>query len=820
VYLAAVSVLVGPLGNIRAAESLGASSILQALHGFRDLGSALLIAAHPDDENTQLITYLSRGRNYRTAYLSVTRGDGGQNLLGAEFGEELGVIRTQELLAARRLDGGRQFFTRAIDFGYSKSPDETLKFWDRQQALSDVVRVIRTFRPDVVITRFSTQGGRGQHGHHTASAILGVEAFKLAGDPKAFPEQLGTLKPWQPRHLFMNGGGFGRGGGADTGNTLRIDVSGNDPASGESFAALAGRSRSQHKTQGFGNFTGGGRGGGTESFQLLAGEPATKDIMDGVDTTWSRVRGGAEIGPLADDVIAKFNPQDASASIPALLAIHGRVAALDGDPLVDEKRHLLDKIIRDCLGLTVETTVPQAEVVPGESLAMHHAAQVRSGIVPVRWKAVSYWGAAGQLSEVIELRPNQVATRNATKPVAASTPITQPYWLRQEPSAGMYRVEDPTLIGLPENPPAFPIQQIFDVGDQTIVIPDEPVQVASDPTKGETRRRVDVIPPVALRFEFGVRLFTPGSARPVEVEVVAFRAGATGIVHLDVPDGWKVTPAANRFRLAKVGDRAKVSFDVTPPAKAAAASLTAQVQVGDAHFDNQHIEIKYGHIPLQVLQPPATIKAVSLDLKTRGHQVGYLPGAGDSVAGCLEQMGYQVKMLATTDLTAAGLAGLDAIVVGVRAFDTHRDLASLMPALFAYVEAGGTVVMQYNRVDGFGSSPLTLRVSQERVTDETAPVTFLAPDHPVLNTPNRITDADFAGWVQERGIYFPNQWDERFTPILASGDPGETPLKGGLLVAQYGRGHFVYTGLVFFRQLPAGVPGAYRLFANLVSLGK
>ena len=378
----------------RAAEPVPApSAILQELRSFRELGSVLYVAAHPDDENTQLITYLARGRGYRTAYLSVTRGDGGQNVLGPEFDEELGVIRTQELLAARRLDGGRQFFTRAIDFGFSKDYRETLKIWDRQQVLADVVRVIRSFRPDVVITRFSPEPGN-THGHHTASAVLALEAFKLAGDPKAFPEQLDELTLWQPKRILLNSGGFGRGpGGGNNTNTpggLRIDVSGNDPVLGESFGAIAGRSRAMHKTQGFGNFGGGGGGGARpESFQLLSGEPATNDILDGVDTTWGRVPGGAEIGKLTDEVIAKFNPQDPAASVPALLAIRSRLAALPADRLVDEKRQQFDRIVQACLGLSVETVVAQAEAVPGEALKLRHTVIVRAS-VPVRWVAVRY----------------------------------------------------------------------------------------------------------------------------------------------------------------------------------------------------------------------------------------------------------------------------------------------------------------------------------------------------------------------------------------------------------------------------------------------
>ena len=456
--IAGICILAGD-GAGEAAEPPPAA-ILQQLQSFREMGSALYIAAHPDDENTLLIAYLARGRNYRTAYLSLTRGDGGQNVLGPEFGEELGVARTQELLAARRLDGGRQFFSRAVDFGFSKDYRETLNIWDKQQVLSDVVRVIREFRPDVLIVRFSPQPG-GTHGHHTASTVLALEAFKLAGDTNAFPDQLRELAPWQPKRILWNAGGFQRGGTGT--NSIRMEISGNDPVSGESFAEVAARSRAMHKTQGFDNFRGFGGGGGprTESFQTLDGEIATNDILDGVDATWSRVPGGADIGKLADEVIAKFNPDNPSASVPALLELRSQLTALPTtDPLVVEKRAQLDRILQACLGLEVETVIPQAEVVPGESLKMRHSAIVRSS-VPVRWLGARYPVTGSGITNAVELRPNQPALLDSVQTLPASTPLTQPYWLREEGTPGMFRVDDPKLIGRPENPPVFPVRAGF-----------------------------------------------------------------------------------------------------------------------------------------------------------------------------------------------------------------------------------------------------------------------------------------------------------------------------------------------------------------------
>jgi LmbE family N-acetylglucosaminyl deacetylase len=804
----------------RADESPSGAAILQQLQGFQELGSVLHIAAHPDDENTQLLTYLARGRHVRTAYLSVTRGNGGQNVLGPEFGDELGLIRTEELLAARHLDGGQQFFTRAIDFGFSKDYEETLRIWDKQEVLSDVVRVIREFQPDVVITRFSPEPSR-THGHHTASAVLAAEAFKLAGDPNAFADQLKDLKVWQPTRLLINTGGPGRGGQQNADSSgLRLDISGTDSVLNLSFSDIAAQSRAMHKSQGFGNFSfGGGRGGGrVETFQLLDGQPAKDDIFEGIDTTWNRVSGGAEIGKLTQALIAKFKPEDPAASVPDLLALRSILAKLPSSRLVEQKCHDLDQILQSCLGLTVQTTVPHAEVVPGESIALYHTALVRSR-VPVRWLGVRYPVDGQEVTESVELKPNELAQLNATETVPANTPLSQPYWLREPAKIGTYRVADPTLIGRPENPPAYPIEQIFEVGGQKLVIADEPVEILA--TGGH--RRLEVVAPVALSFDYDVQNFIPGVARPVQVHIAAVRPGIAGELRLEAPPDWKISPASQPFQIAEAGQKTTVAFTVTPPVHTTSTDMVAHAQLNGATYDVGRIEIRYSHIPPLLLQPTAQLKAVAMNLAIRGTSVGYLPGAGDSVAQCLEQMGYKVRQLDANDLTEDGLRGLDALVIGVRAFNVRTDLAAHLPAIFAFCEAGGNVILQYNRPEGTKTekmSPYNLAISGDRVTDEQSPVTFLAPDHPALNVPNKITSADFDGWVQERGIYFPNKWDDNFAPLIACNDPGEAPLKSGILVAKYGKGYFVYTSLVWFRELPAGVPGAYRLFANLVSLGK
>ena len=802
-----------------------APDILQDLNNFREMGSVLYVAAHPDDENNQLIAYLADGRHYRTVYLSLTRGDGGQNVLGPEFGDELGMIRTEESLAAGHIDGARPYFSRALDFGFSKDYSETLSIWDREDVISDIVRIIREFHPDVVITRFSLIPG-GTHGHHTASAMLALEAFKAAGNPNEFPDQIREgLNPWQPKRIMWNVGGFQ---GDETNGTplVRVNVGGTDPISGKSYAEIAAHSRSMHKTQGFGNFADfrGNSGPRYETFELLAGTPATQDILDGVDTTWSRVPDGVSIGKLADDVMAKFNQQDPAASVPELLKIKKRLAGLAmDDSVVSEKRQLLDRIIQECLGLTVETTVPQAEVVPGETLNLHLSATVQSDVVPVRWIASRYPSINGKFAVNAKLSANETISRDSAETLPANTPVSQPYWLRESRSAGMFRVNDPSLIGRPENPPVFPVEQVFEVGGQTLIVPDQPLQTTAKRDEGESRE-LEVISPVTLTVTSGVELFAPGAARPMTVTVTATRPNISGTLQLNAPAGWEVSPATLPIHLAAAGDQAPFTFTVTAPSKPTTANITAEAEVGGNRYNNGRVVINYPHIPLLLLQPQAECKAVCLNMDIRAHNIGYLPGAGDSVAQNLEDMGCQVTTLTGADLTPERLKGFDAVVIGVRAFNVRTDLASHLPGLFAYVEAGGNVIEQYNRpgrdLKTDQLAPYSLQISSDRVTDPSAPVTFLAPDHPALNTPNKITSADFDNWIQERGTYYPDSWDDHWTPILACGDAGEAPLKGGLLVAPYGKGYFVYSGLVFFRQLPAGVPGAYRLFANLVSLGK
>jgi LmbE family N-acetylglucosaminyl deacetylase len=812
--------------------------ILQELREFAQMGRVLHIAAHPDDENTLQITYLARARHYQTAYLSITRGDGGQNEIGPEFDAELGLARTQELLEARKDDRGRQYFTRALDFGFSKDYIETLRVWDRQAILGDTVRVIRMFRPDVITTAFSPIPST-THGHHTASAVLALEAFKIAGDPQAYPEQLADgLTPWQPTRIFTGAGGGGRGGPVPTTpDIVRLEVSGEDEVSGEPYGVISARSRGRHITQ-FGRpgagAGGGSRGGAPGATTVIAlrfadGAPATNDLMEGIDTSWNRVPGGTDLARATEAVIASFNRANPASSVPALLALRTRLAALPRDLILDEKRTQLDRILQACLGLTAETLVDNAEAVPGEILNLQHVVTARSS-VPVRWTGLRYPTAAPRAGSPapVMLAPGETIRRTDPVGLPPGTEVTQPYWLREPALPGLFQVADRKLIGLPENPPAFPVEFLFEVGGQTLVVSTEPVQRIPRAGQADKRRRLDVVSPVNVHFPTLVKVIAPGRSSPVQVEVRANRTAAEGLLTMELPPGWTASPASQPFTLAAAGATARLTFTVTAPATVASADLRAVAEVAGQRFSADRSVINYDHIPLQLLQPPARTRGVSVDLAIRGRTIGYLPGAGDDVAECIAQMGYTVTALTGADLTPEKLKGYDAVVIGVRAFNERTDLAENFPGLMAYVEAGGTVVAQYNRPSALTATqlgPYELSIAGPapdlRVTDENSPITVLATDHPAVNTPNRIVPADFEGWVQERGAYFPNSWDqERYTTILGMNDPGQAPLSSSILIARHGQGHYVYTGLAFFRQLPKGVPGAYRLFANLVSLGK
>ncbi|MEQ8245672.1 PIG-L family deacetylase [Fulvivirga sp.] len=795
------------------------AEILLKIKKLNFLGTVLYVAAHPDDENTRLIAYLSNETLANTAYLSMTRGDGGQNLIGPEIREGLGVIRTQELLAARRIDGGRQFFTRANDFGYSKSTEETQKIWNREQVLSDVVWVYRNFKPDVIITRFPPDERAG-HGHHTTSAIFAEEAFDLAADKNAYTDQLKFVEPWQVKRLFMNTGRWWSPDiNEETPGVFVIDAGAYNQLLGTSYTEMAALSRSQHKSQGFGST--GQRGESLEFLEPVKGDKAEFNIFEGVDTSWKRVKGGEKIGKMIDEIIAEYNPQTPSASLPELLKVRDEILLLKEKHWQVQKLNEVDEIIKAVLGLYVETRAEDYNVSPGDASKLSIEVVNRSN-TPVKLEAVAIDHLKDTITSVV-LSNNTKLEFSTTVVIPESWNYSMPYWLKEEGTLGTYKVEDRALRGTPENAPAIEVSYAIEVLDHKIMLESPVIYKWNDPVKGEQYRPFIVTPPAFVNIEEPVYIFSGTESKKVNVTVKASKSGISGTAILNVPKGWKVQPENQKFELALKDEEAILSFDVVAPEGQSTGEISASISVGGKTYDNSIQTIAYDHIPTQVLMPRAASKVAKIDIKKEGNVIGYIQGAGDAIPASLREIGYEVWEMKDEEITPENLAKADAVVLGVRALNTNDRAKFYMPHLLNYVSEGGTLVVQYNtnfRLKTEEFAPYPLQLSRDRVTEEDAKIKILDPKNPLLNYPNKITEADFDGWVQERGLYFPDKWDEKYTPLLSSYDEGEDPKDGGLLVADYGKGKYIYTGYSFFRELPAGVPGAFRLFVNLVSAGK
>jgi LmbE family N-acetylglucosaminyl deacetylase len=799
---------------------MNAAEIQLALQKLNVLGRVLYIAAHPDDENTNLIALWANGSLYQTAYLSVTRGDGGQNLIGPELGEPLGVIRTQELLAARRTDHGQQFFTRAVDFGFSKSAAETLRIWDRDKILSDIVWTIRRWKPDVIVTRFSPDDDK-THGHHTASAILAREAFQAAGDPKRFPEQLAFVEVWKPTRIVWNTSPFffqNRNIPFDPAGLTTLEAGGFSPLLGKAFTEIAAASLSMHKSQGVGSPP--RRGARKEYFKLLEGAPMTNSLFDGIETTWARVPKSDAVAEKVKQLLATFAPADPAASVPKLLELRKSIATLDKKDWVVAKTGEIDTLIAACLALNIESSTTNAVVSAGQTLPIKLEAINRSN-VPVQLLEART-PVSGQDSRLdVPLPQDQFVAKDLTPALPKDVTYTQPYWLRKPAAPGTFTVDDQKLIGLAENPFPFPVEITLRVGDQDIRYQLDTKYRTVDPIIGEVRQNLVIAPPVFANLQNSVFVFGDDKPKTVQVRVTASTGAVRGELRLEAPKGWRVEPASVPVELRAADAESFATFTIHPPPNPGEGTLRAVVKVDGRDYSFARERISYQHIGVHILMPAAEAKVVLADIKKKGELIGYIPGAGDDIPQSLQQIGYNVKTLDGSEITAENLKRFDAVVLGIRAYNTQDRIAGWQAELLAYVKAGGVVVAQYNTTAELKTKaigPFPFEISRERVTDETAEIRILVPDHPALNTPNKITADDFKGWVQERGLYFPNKWDANWTALLSCNDPGEKPLDGGLLVAKSGQGYFVYTGYAFFRQLPAGVPGAYRLFANLVSL--
>ena len=809
-------------------KSYTSSEILLQLKKLNVLGSVLYIAAHPDDENTRLLAYLANEKLYRTGYLSLTRGDGGQNLIGDEQGVDLGLIRTQELLSARRVDGAEQFFSRAFDFGFSKSPEEALRIWGHDKILSDVVWVIRKFKPDVIMTRFPTTG-EGGHGHHTASAILAGEAFDAAADPTKFPEQLKYVSVWQAKRLLWNTFNFG------TTNTQRedqfkLECGDYNPILGKSYGEIAATSRSMHKSQGFG--VPAQRGSVIEYFKTIKGTAPVNDLMDGVNLNWSRAT-NENIENTISDIFKNYDVQHPEKSNAALVKLYTGLDKVSDTYWKALKQNEIKKILENCSGLFLEATVNTQYAVQGDSLKVTLTVNNRSG--------ANILNADAQIDTTYvifdQLKKNTNAVKTYTWLVTPDTKLTQPYWLENEMNKGSFNVTDQQLIGKAENDPLSVNFSMMIEGKEFVFT--KPIRYKyTDPVKGEIYQPVNVVPRLVVNVDANAILFNGDPEKNIKVSLKAFSDSERVGIIAGIPIWLRVKNEPTEY-LVKKNEETKISltitkngFQITNPPHAS-TDLTKDTLLGivkveagkhkpETIYPYSLKSIRYDHIPQIDYFKKKEIKVLNYHIKTEGNYAGYIPGAGDKIPEALEQMGYKVVTLKENDITPDNLRLFDVIVTGVRTYNTNEWMNNAYNALMQYVKEGGVLFTQYNTSNQIGPikakiAPYPFTISRSRITDEEAKVNFLIPDHKALNYPNKITKEDFDGWIQERSIYNAENIDTAYRRLLSMKDPGENEQDGSLIIANYGKGRFVYTGLVFFRELPAGVPGAYRLFANLIA---
>ena len=797
-------------------QAQDAGSIYRQLEKLNFLGSMLYVAAHPDDENTALISHFSNHVHAHSAYLSLTRGDGGQNLIGTELRELLGVIRTNELIQARKIDGGQQYFSSAIDFGYSKHPKETLNIWDKEQILGEVVYRIRAFQPDIVIHRFDHRTPGRTHGHHTTSALLSHQAFDLTNDKKSYPEQLEKVAPWQVKRQFFNTswwfyGSRERFEQADKTNLLALEIGNYDPIRGRSNSEIAAASRSSHKSQGFGSSP--SLGSRTEYIELVNGKrPASNDPFEGINTTWSRLKGGEKIGDMVEKAIADFDFQHPKKLLPQLLEIHQAIAALSPSVWKDRKLAETKALIKACAGLALQLNAERAYGVAGETVSIKLAA-VQQSDASIEVKQIN-----GKALEVA-LLPNTALNRSLS--YLLKDDLSSPYWLLKKGSLGTFRIEDKELIGAPETPP-LQLEVEVNIDGTPIRFMETVNYRINDPVRGEVVSPFYALPALGINFDKAVHLYANDTAQQVRLEVTNYGASFSGEIELCYPNGWKVEQAKRKVNLNQRGSAQFLTFEVQPTANAKSGLMGPLVhQNGETKnvFSVQRID--YDHIPKQYVAQPSEAKLVRLNLSLPQKKVGYIMGAGDLVKENLEAIGLAVTAIDLERVTQEELNEYDTVLVGIRAFNVMESLQYKNQLLFDFAKQGGNLIVQYNtsrRLQTKEILPYPIQLSRDRVTDETSRVRILEPQHSAMQYPHQITAQDFDGWVQERGLYFANNWDPKYTPLLGMNDAGESEKFGCLLVAKHGEGTVVYTGLSFFRELPAGVPGAYRLLLNLIAL--
>lgn len=857
-------------GQVRAIYDNGAAGLGLKLKRLQTTASMMHTAAHPDDEDSGLIARTARGDSARVAYLSLTRGEGGQNVIGPELFESLGVIRTEELLQARRLDGSQQFFTRFMEYGFSKRREEAARIWDDKKVLGDMVRAIRLFRPLVITSRFSGTPADG-HGQHQLAGYLTPIAYKAAADPNQFPEHFAEgLRPWQAKKLYV---GQGFAPNAANPATVTVSTGDYDPLIGRSYFEIAMEGRSQHKSQEMGSLE--LRGKQQSGLRFLDGVRVEneKGIFDGLDTSISGIAklAGVTDGSLDTDLrtiqaaaakaLEEFDALHPNKSIVPLTAglnavrtTRAKLAAKSDDAskeaefFLKQKEKEFSEALLAAAGVIVDALADTETIVAGDStnVAVRVFAPEVAGvtIVGATVKTADGWTSTSQAEPAqppaTGFRPRSEAALGAnffklTSPANAKP--TQPYWLERDRSNFTF---DWSTAGMDKNMPfQKPIATAevkLNIGG-TEVTTWKPVEYRfADDIRGELRRNISVVPAVTITLDSNL-IIAPVSTAATKKRVVASVTNnapreTKGSVSLKLPSGWTASPASSDFAMKAKGEKAAVVFDVTIPAntKADSYSIPAVAQVGDASYGLTMHEVAYQHMQTHRRYSPAVVAAKVIDVKVAPVRVGYVMGTGDRVPEAITLLGLPVTMLDERDLSTGDLSKFDTIVIGIRASQVRPDYVSNNGRLLEFVRNGGTMIVQYQQQEfvreNLAPFPVkmesvvngTQRISNVRVVDENAPVTILVPNHVTMNTPNRIGPSDWENWVQERNLYSLTGLDPQYTALLSTADEGEPPVTGGLVYVKLGKGHWVYNSYSFFRQLPAGNPGAFRLFANLLSL--
>ena len=809
------------LASILQANAQSSADIFERLNKLKVCNTVLYVAAHPDDENTRLITWLSKEKKYRTVYLSLTRGDGGQNLIGTELGAELGMIRTRELMAARSIDGGEQFFTRAFDFGYSKRPEETLNIWEKEKVLEDFTGLIRQLRPDVMICRFPPDSRAG-HGHHSASAILAKEAFEAAADPLRFPQQVKEYGVWKVNALYWNTFNFG------SNNTLsedqfKTDVGAFSPLLGVSYGELAAESRSQHKSQGFGVPS--QRGTQIEYFTPVAGDTLSRNPFAGMVQYWDGSANKKVFLQELEKAIADYDFLRPSASLPALSSLRKKLQKLPADPVIARKLRETEELMLLCAGFWSAAYSYSREYAAGDTLHIGLQAILRNH--PAGKLLLNHVLVCDSILNDSLAFQKLYSKKLVLKGTQHST---QPYWLKNAPSKGIFNVDDGQRTTLPWNPAALSLRlQIVLAGDT--LEHEVPVQFKeTDPVKGELIHPVSINPIVTAELSENVAVFAGDSKRTFTLQLrywgavagtdasKTFRIRTVYEKNVD----WKLRTEVASVSFREKGEKISIQIDATPlspQARTLKASFVLEDGEQTLTLQGRKV-IQYDHIPIIQWYPPLTLELRRTDVRMPVNRILYLKGAGDEVAPMLRQLGCVVDEMTAAEAASADFSRYESIVTGIRAYNTDEDLPALYDRILRFMEAGGTFLVQYNTNSnlhpGKFRTPYPYTISRNRVTEEDAPVTLAAAEHPLLNSPNKITEKDFEGWVQERGLYFASKADSAYTHLLKMNDTGEAPMDGSLIVCNVGKGRYIYTGLSFFRQIPKGVPGALRLFANLL----